>query len=175
MRSEAAKAAARARNRVWYQANRPHADAKSKQWTKDNRDKATAIALRWQRANPKAVAAIRARYKAAHPDVGIFNMMRQRAKRRGVPCTLTIQQFEELIAQTPICPVLGLRLQRAKGQATDNSPSIDCFVPKLGYVPGNVYVISYRANMLKSNATISELRALLAWIETTTVGKGVNS
>jgi hypothetical protein len=155
--------------RAWYQRNRASQDAKNKEWVKNNRAKQTALVLRWQRENPEAVAAIRERYKANNPDFSTYDIMRQRAKKRGVPCELTRKQVTQMVAQTKVCPVLGIPLQRGKTKPVDNSPSIDCFYPKMGYVPGNVFVISYRANMLKSNATVEEVRALLAWMEATTV------
>jgi hypothetical protein len=138
-------------------------------WAKANRARANQFQYRWQREHPEATAAIRARYKENHPDVGIYNIMKQRAKRRGVPCTLTFQQVARMVADTPVCPVLGIPLQRAKDKPNDNSPSLDCFYPELGYVPGNVFVISYRANVLKNSATLEEVRAMLAWMEATTV------
>lgn len=58
------------------------------------------------------------------------------------------------------CPILGLRLYY--GTWTDNhcSPSLDRIEPRLGYVPGNVRVISNRANILKRDATARELLAV---------------
>jgi hypothetical protein len=47
----------------------------------------------------------------------------------------------------------------------DNSPSIDQIVPGGGYVPGNVRIISWKANRLKSNATIDDLEAILAYMK----------
>jgi hypothetical protein len=45
-----------------------------------------------------------------------------------------------------------------------NSPSLDRIVPEVGYIDGNVRVISDRANRLKSNRTLVQLteRARLA-------------
>lgn len=39
----------------------------------------------------------------------------------------------------------------------DASPSVDRINPHLGYVPGNVQVISYKANSMKRNCTMEEL------------------
>lgn len=43
----------------------------------------------------------------------------------------------------------------------DDSPSIDRIIPELGYTKGNIRVISNRANLLKSNATIEELQKVI--------------
>lgn len=40
-------------------------------------------------------------------------------------------------------------------------PSLDKIIPKLGYVKGNVWVVSNKANRIKSNATIEELELLV--------------
>jgi hypothetical protein len=38
----------------------------------------------------------------------------------------------------------------------------------LGYVPGNIRVISLRANMLRSDATFEEIALLHAWLQRVT-------
>ena len=43
--------------------------------------------------------------------------------------------------------------------------SLDCIIPELGYVPGNVAVISRRANTIKNDATIEELELVLAYMK----------
>lgn len=63
------------------------------------------------------------------------------------------------------CPLLGIALQRAIGFREAGSPSLDRIRPELGYVPGNVWVISYRANQIKNDASLEELRAIVAGLE----------
>jgi len=41
---------------------------------------------------------------------------------------------------------------------------LDRLNPKLGYVPGNVTVISYLANMIKYNATPKQLQKVATWV-----------
>jgi hypothetical protein len=65
-----------------------------------------------------------------------------------------------------VCPVLGLPLFPGRGQPTANSPSIDRVDPSLGYVRDNVWVISNRANMIKNDATLEELEALVCALRT---------
>jgi hypothetical protein len=66
-----------------------------------------------------------------------------------------------------VCPVLGIPMFRSKGKVgvKDHSPTLDKLIPELGYVSGNVYVISSRANRIKTDATRSELQAVLAYVE----------
>lgn len=71
------------------------------------------------------------------------------------------------------CSVLGIPLYKALGQSAgkDNSPSLDRIDSNLGYVKGNIRVISHRANTLKSNATLKELRLVLSDLERTELGQ----
>lgn len=62
------------------------------------------------------------------------------------------------------CPVLGIELdyptaygERGTQAVKPNWPSLDRWDSTKGYVPGNVFVISYRANTLKNNATYEEI------------------
>ena len=45
-------------------------------------------------------------------------------------------------------------------KCTDNSPTLDKIIPSLGYVSGNIWIISHRANTIKSDASIDELLIL---------------
>jgi hypothetical protein len=44
-----------------------------------------------------------------------------------------------------------------------NTPSLDRIDNSLGYVPGNVQIVSHRANKLKNDATLAELQKLGEW------------
>ena len=56
------------------------------------------------------------------------------------------------------CPILGIPLFRKKGRGyADNSPSLDRIKPELGYVTGNVVIVSMRANRIKNNASFKEI------------------
>jgi hypothetical protein len=69
-------------------------------------------------------------------------------------------------------PVLGLKLNYACSETKDGKQtrdpakaSIDKLIPELGYVPGNVFIVSWRANNLKSNSTIEELEKVLDYMK----------
>lgn len=58
------------------------------------------------------------------------------------------------------CPILGLELDyKAKGRQ-ENSVSFDRIDPNKGYVPGNVFIISWRANRIKNDGTAEEHRLI---------------
>lgn len=64
-----------------------------------------------------------------------------------------------------ICPVLGIPLVLGQGKLHDNSPTLDRIIPELGYVKGNVKVISYKANRIKNNGTLADLEAVIRYMK----------
>jgi hypothetical protein len=97
--------------------------------------------------------------KKRHVAVDMLQGARARARRGGYPCTITVHD----IVIPEFCPLLGIKLERGAGVGNKGagSPSLDKIIPTLGYVPGNVWVISHRANALKGNATLQELQTLV--------------
>jgi hypothetical protein len=85
------------------------------------------------------------------------------AKAHGLEFSIT----EKDILPLPVrCPVLGIRINWAAGSGRfDDGPSIDRIDSSLGYITGNVRVISMRANRLKSDATVEEMRRILQYME----------
>jgi hypothetical protein len=83
-----------------------------------------------------------------------------RATKSGVPFNLT----PEDIVIPPNCPILGIPIIVGQKQANDNSPSLDRIMPLMGYVRGNIVVISNRANRIKNNALPWELQAVANWL-----------
>lgn len=84
-----------------------------------------------------------------------------RARKRGVPFSLTVEDIRVKVVH--VCPVLGIPLDytaRGKKGCRPNSPSVDRIVPALGYVPGNIIVVSHRANTIKNDSSPDELQAV---------------
>lgn len=103
----------------------------------------------------------RARHRR-HPLSNVVASAKQRAKKQGVPFDIT----PEDIHLPDVCPVLGIPLIRGWGIGrTDNSPALDRVVPELGYVKGNVQIISDRANRIKNDGTAEEHRLIAEYIE----------
>lgn len=123
----------------------------------------------WKRANAAdhkdRTNATISRMRARDPVRALLITTRHRAKKLGREFSIT-----EADIQIPAtCPILGIPLVPKMGRAGqvggfhDDSPSIDRIRNAEGYVPGNVVVISLRANRIKSNATVEELEAIAAF------------
>lgn len=64
------------------------------------------------------------------------------------------------------CPVFGeplLWATRSKRQQPF-SPSLDKICPELGYIEGNVQWLSFKANVMKHNASPVELKQFAEWV-----------
>ena len=105
-------------------------------------------------ATPGFLAKNRAHQKAWYgKDAArrMFNTAKERAKLKGVPFDLDIED----ITVPEVCPALGIPLEPNVGGRgfKSGSPSLDKIRPELGYVRGNVRVISMLANRIKSDCT----------------------
>jgi hypothetical protein len=87
--------------------------------------------------------------------------MVRRAKHRTKKLNLPFDITPDDIVIPEFCPIFGIKLQVAERRHNDNSPALDRIVPELGYVKGNIIVISQRANVLKRDASLEELQALV--------------
>ena len=93
--------------------------------------------------------------------VNLLRWARRRAEAKGIPFAITVND----IYIPTYCPILGIKLKRGKGRHSGASPSLDRIDPSRGYEPGNVIVISRRANVIKSDSTLAELALLVAFLQ----------
>jgi hypothetical protein len=105
-------------------------------------------------------------WRRSRPEKTLLNLAKQRAKRDGTPFSITTDDIK-LVKK---CPVLGIELTYGMSRQGDSSPSMDRIVPDKGYVPGNVAIISMKANRLKSNGTLDEITKIYRWLKRQKVG-----
>lgn len=93
----------------------------------------------------------------------LVNDAKRRAAKRGLEFSICVDD----IAIPSQCPVLGISLEHqiGKGGKSPHSPSLDRFDNTKGYTKDNVRVISLRANQLKNDATLDEMRRIVAYME----------
>lgn len=125
----------------------------------DHKDEMVAIAKEWRKNN-----ADRVREYGRTPygrQIATLNQMRRRAYSKGIGYDMT---RDDLTIPT-MCPILNIPLIRTEGTRSDSSPSYDRIDNTKGYTKDNVRVISWRANRLKSDATIEELESILDYMK----------
>lgn len=98
-----------------------------------------------------------------NPAKSMVERSRKGAVKRGLEFIITEADIEPL---PRLCPVLGTELEyNTKGiPCPPNAASLDRLDSTKGYIPGNVMVISFRANTLKSNATVEEVKKILKYM-----------
>ena len=91
----------------------------------------------------------------------LLNMARKRARDKGLECTIQAKD----IHVPEVCPILQLPMERHTGKVQNNNFSLDRLDSTKGYIPGNVRVISWRANYIKNNLSVEQLERLLAYMK----------
>jgi hypothetical protein len=86
--------------------------------------------------------------------------IKSKSKRLGIPFSVTVEDFRPL---PEVCPVFGVPFTlETKTPIPHNGPSVDRVIPERGYVPGNVKIISRRANLMKNDCADPQQFILLA-------------
>lgn len=88
--------------------------------------------------------------------------VKQRAKAKNLYCDITTEELIDLYPEDGKCPVFNTDMVFGNG---DYSPSLDRIDSAKGYTKDNCMFISKRANTIKSNATLNELKQLVAFLE----------
>jgi len=106
-----------------------------------------------------AIPEVRARrklYRELNPERSILDGVKQRSKKRGWVCDITVED----IVIPEVCPILLVPLKKYD---KNWAPSLDRVDNSKGYEKGNVRVISKRANSLKGDMSIEDIERLLAY------------
>lgn len=97
-----------------------------------------------------------------HQQAALLHRAKMRAKNAGIAFNLHISDI--IIPEyCPIFPQIKLSPVTTRG-GSDSSPSLDRIKPDIGYIKGNVQVISSRANRAKSNLTPQEIFQLAQYL-----------
>ncbi len=123
----------------------------------------------WVAANPDKANAItrRAVLKQAHtnPERRLWATARGRAPALELAFNIEISD----VTIPTHCQVTGEKIElnqfEKKYIRPDNAPSIDRIIPELGYVKGNVDVLSNRGNRLKNNMTLKDVELILSYFK----------
>lgn len=152
-------------NRAWREQNKDYVQTKDKENYEKGKLRRLESQKKYRDSHKEKLSADGKTWRAKRPTYGheyykrtakktIWKGCKIRAAAKELPFNITVED----IVIPDVCPVLGIPVfHQERRKLSDNSPSVDKIIPALGYVRGNIRVISLRANMLKRNGTASEL------------------
>jgi hypothetical protein len=117
--------------------------------------------LEYCRTNKEWISKRQKMARRNNPSWEMYRRIRCKSKQENIPFNLDPTD----IVIPSCCPILGIQLEMGNTTVSDNSPSIDRIYPKLGYIKGNIEIISNRANRIKSDATLDELKKIVHFLE----------
>lgn len=89
---------------------------------------------------------------------GSINYLYKSAKSRSKKYNIIFNLELNDIVIPDMCPVLGIQLVQGDKVSFDGSPTVDRIIPELGYTKGNIIIVSMKANRIKNNSTLDELK-----------------
>jgi len=86
------------------------------------------------------------------------NAAQQRSVKRGETSAITVEWLWENAPET--CPLLGIPMNYGRNTMGFDSPAVDRIDNTKGYTPENCWVISSKANRIKTDATLEEIESV---------------
>ena len=97
---------------------------------------------------------------ASYKNLSVETLLCKRARNRAARAKIFFDLKKNDIAVPALCPVFKVPMKRG----TPYAPSLDRIDPTKGYTKDNIQIISRKANTMKSNASVEELRKFANWI-----------
>lgn len=99
----------------------------------------------------------RAEGKSHLIEYRLWKSAQERANKKGWEFSITLED----IIIPEMCPLLEIPIQtHSTRERHFDAPSLDRIDSRKGYTPDNIWVISHRANQIKNDATIDELKLI---------------
>ena len=166
-------------NKEWYEANKEKVRASDRKYSNkryqedpEYREMRKAQSKARRLNNPEAVKEGQRKWRE---EEKIANPIKQWL--RGVKVRATTRGFEFSITEADLvypitCPVYGMplryfseRIMATRNGENDDIATVDRYDSSKEYVPGNVYIISWKAYELKKNTTLEDLQLLVKYME----------
>ena len=132
----------------------------SKKYYQGNKEKIREASKKYHKENKEKINARRKENRAENRGGYMARYTKYRANEKNLPYDLDADYLKSIWPEDNKCPALGLEFSKPGEGLKENSSSLDRLVPELGYVKGNVAVVSMLANMIMSNATPDQVIAV---------------
>jgi hypothetical protein len=141
-------------NQTYYKKNKERLKAEATSYYHENKDKILDTVRKYRDENREIIREKGKDYYRRNISNRLFNAARARARKFGHDFDITLDD----VIIPEVCPLLEIPLFVAEGRGSvkSNSASLDRIDSSKGYVKGNVWVISFKANTMKSDSTVEE-------------------
>lgn len=136
----------------------------ARNWHRANRDLSRQRAIERYRRDPEESKRKHKEYLKTRPKAySAWILIKSRAKKLNLPFDLELSDLPD----ESICPVFGTKISFGGTIPLDpmTTSSVDRLIPEKGYTKENIRVISFRANAIKNDASIEDLKKVLAYLE----------
>jgi hypothetical protein len=142
----------------WYENNKEQVKAKAKQYYHDNKEKVLEDVKKYREANRPLIKEKGKEYYRRKLRNRLLNAARARARRFGYEFDLTLDD----IIMPRFCPLLGIEMFVTNGVkcSKHSSFSLDRIDSSKGYTKDNVWVISMKANSMKSDSNYEDFKKM---------------
>lgn len=141
--------------REWKRKNREKMLEAHKEYYERNKEKIKIKNKMWQKENKEKVLENAKKYKEKRRQEDICYFLYEKVQASKKEKDISIKDIQEIYKIDNLCPILRVPLRRG----TRYTPTVDRIDPTKGYIKGNIQVISWLANRMKSDATKEELIA----------------
>lgn len=98
------------------------------------------------------------------PFKSLIRCKKCESKKKEIPFNLDAEYLRSI--WTGVCPIFKISIEIGiEGCGSHKSAHLDRLIPELGYIKGNVNYISGRANRIKYDASLMELKQIANWLE----------
>ena len=144
----------------YYQENKEKRTESYKKYYQENKEKINEHSKEYYQENKEKINEQTKQYRLENKEKWMCNTSKVRAKQKNLPFNLSTEYLKEIWPEDNKCPALGITMKRGDFCVTDHSPTLDRIIPKLGYIKGNVQVVSALANRIMSDATVNQVMAV---------------
>ena len=140
-------------NKKYYQDNKESILIQQKNYRADNKEKVRDMKRKYRRNYFNIM-------KYTDISMSFLGYKISKMKDRSNDVTLTAEELLQLIPKDLKCPVFGTKFSFGKGhnwKYKQNSMSVDRIDNNKGYNKDNIVIVSFKANAMKSSATLKEL------------------
>ena len=131
-----------------------------KKYYQENKEKIIERKREYRLENKEKINEQTKQYRLENKEKWMCNTSKVRAKQKNLPFNLSTEYLKEIWPEDNKCPALGITMKKGDFCVTDHSPTLDRIIPELGYIKGNVQVVSALANRIMSDATVNQVMAV---------------